>query len=173
MERIHGARIFAIILVLACVLPVAAKVEVDYDRDVDFSGIKTYAWMTGTEAENPLYHKRIVAAIDQHMAEKGMQLVEGDADIYILYHASLSTERVVDIDDFGYWGRGRWGGMGSTTVDVYDIQIGTLIVDILAGADRDLAWRGMGDDSFTSNAKKNEKKINKIVGKMFREFPPE
>ena len=173
MKRIYSVRLLATILVLACVLPVAAKVAVDYDIDVDFSGYKTYAWMTGTEAESPLYHKRIVAAIDQRMAEKGMQLVEGDADVYILYHASLNRERVVSIDDFGYWGRGRWSGMGSTTVDVYDIHVGTLIVDILAGADRDLAWRGIGDDSFTTNAKKNEKKINKIVGKMFRKFPPE
>jgi hypothetical protein len=44
---------------------------------------------------------------------------------------------------------------------------------MLDGASGDLVWRGMGDDTFTAKAEKNEKKINKIVGKMFREYPPE
>jgi len=159
------------ILILALSLPALAKINVDFDRDADFSGYKTYAWLPGTEAKSPLYHKRIMAAIDLRMEERGYTRVEGEADLYVLYHASLSTERYVDVDDFGYWG--RWRGWGSTTIDVYDIKVGTLIVDILDGGSRDLIWRGAGDDSFTSKAEKNEKKINKIVGKMFRKFPPE
>ena len=172
MTRTTTARILTLCLALACILPAAAKVDVDHDSSVDFSVFKTYAWITGTHAASPLYHKRIVTAIDEAMADRGMQLVEGEADIYLLYHASLTSEQVVNVDSYGYWGRG-WAGAGTTTVDVYDIQVGTLIVDMLVGADQDLAWRGIGDDSFTNKAEKNEKKINKIVGKMFRLFPPE
>ncbi len=171
MKRISRFSIVSMVLALAFILPVAAKVNVDFDKEADFSGYKTYAWMTGTEADSPLYHKRIVAAIDLRMEEKGLQRVEGEADIYILYHASTDIERYVDVDNFGYWGRRR--GWGATTVDVYDIQVGTLIVDVLDGSSRDLVWRGVGDNSFTTNADKNEKKINKIVEKMFRKFPPE
>jgi hypothetical protein len=42
------------ILVLFFSLPVSAqKISVDYDKKVNFSRFKTYAWATGTPVPNP------------------------------------------------------------------------------------------------------------------------
>jgi hypothetical protein len=55
------------------------------------------------------------------------------------------------------------------------VKIGTLIVDLVDGAAEELVWRGKGEKEFsgTPDPDKAEKKINKLVGKMFKSFPPQ
>ncbi len=76
------------------------------------------------------------------------------------------------VDNFGY--RGSWRGHGASTVHVQEIKVGTLIVDMLDGDSTRLIWRALATQTLPTNPKpeKIEKKINKVVGKMFRKFPP-
>ncbi len=174
--------IAALALVLA---PAAqAKINVDYSDDADFSSYKTYAWKDGTPVDNQLIERRIRAAIDEQLAAKGWKKVEGEADCYLLTHASVEGQTRVDVNNFGYAGHGwgGWGGwhgyghpgaFGSTSVNVREVQIGTLLVDILDGASGDLVWRAVATGTVRNNPSKSEKRINKGAAKMFRKFPPQ
>ena len=70
------------------------------------------------------------------------------------------------------WG-GGWAG-GTTTTQVRDILIGTLVIDLADAKKGELAWRGMGVKEVDTKAKpeKRDKSINNAVKKIFKNYPP-
>ena len=159
----------------------ALTVNVDYDKDADFSNIKTFAWVEGTYAPNPLVHQRIVNAIKYHLSMSGLTETDENPDVLVTYHGSTKEELSIDTTHFDYYyagGRAGWyrggsyGSLGSsTTVTTY--TVGTLVVDIWIAESKKLIWRAEASATVTSNAAKNEKKINKAAQKMFAKFPPQ
>ncbi len=69
--------------------------------------------------------------------------------------------------DSGY--RSSWG---ASTAGPHDIPVGTLIVDLVDARTKQLIWRGEGTATLSSKMSRNEKKLNKVLKKMFGEFPP-
>jgi hypothetical protein len=156
----------------------SAGVTVDYDKKVDFSRLKTYAWKEGTPAGNPLNEERVHNAVNAQLAQKGLQKVEGEADCYVYTHVKNKATQQVSIDSFGYggyYGWGGWGGAyGSTSVNVQNVIDGMLIVDIVDAGTKQLAWRGVATKTLYPDTKpeKIEKLINKVISQMFYGFPP-
>ena len=152
------------------------KVNVDFDKEANFSSFKTYAWAKGTPATNPLMDQRITDGIDKQLAAKGLQKVEDSAnpDLIVLYHAAVGSEtQLTTMNTGGYrWGY-RWGGgMGTSTTTVDKIPIGQLTVDIGDAKTKKLLWMGNASDTLSDKPEKNEKKINNALEKMFKKFPP-
>ena len=166
-------RMFVCLALLSACGVVAAGVNVDYDTEADFGGYKTYAWKPGTHADNPLMHKRIVRVIEEQLKSAGLERVEENPDVHVLYHVALGEERRVNVDDFGYWR--RWRAPVGYSVDVYDVNVGTLILDMLDAESGEGVWRGRAEKDLPSNPspEKIEKKLGKIMMKMFRNYPPE
>ena len=157
-------------------LPVVAqaqKVNVDFDKTTDFSKFKTYSWGQGTPNPNPLGHQRIVAGIESQLALKGLQKVESNADIVVIYHAAAGHETQINTTNMGGYGYGwgRYGG-GTSTTTVQNIPTGELIVDIGDTQSKKFVWRGTARDTLSDKPEKNEKKLNKALTKMFEKFPP-
>ncbi len=163
-------RLILIPLVFFAVTLSLARVTVDHDGELDFSGLKTFAWREGTPARSDLVQRRIQNAIQRELEAKGWSLSDSPADVSVVTHASVEGRTRVDVDHFGY--RGSWRGYGSSTVHVQEVKEGTLIIDILDGDS--LIWRAVATKTLPTNPKpaKIEKRINKVVGKMFRKFPP-
>ena len=65
--------ILGLCLLLGSGSALAQKVNTDYDRSVDFTHYKTYAWLESKNPAPELAHKRIIAAIDEQLAAKGIQ----------------------------------------------------------------------------------------------------
>ena len=61
--------ILGLAVVLAAGPALAQKVFIDYDKQYDLDGIKTFAWYTTEDTslarDNPLLHSRIVNSIEQ------------------------------------------------------------------------------------------------------------
>jgi hypothetical protein len=156
-----------------------AKITVDYDDSADFSGYKTFAWRKGTPVANELAEKRIRAAVERELEAKGFAKVEGAADFYVVTHASVEGQKQIDVYSLGYGGyewRGwqRWRGYpryGRSTVNVREIEVGTLLVDLLDGESEELVWRALGTGTVPQKPEKAEKRINKVTAKMFRHLP--
>ena len=174
MQKLRMYTVTVAVTALLVVLPALAKVTVDFDKSVDFSMYKTYALRPGTPAKDPLMQKRIQGAVDAELAAKGLTKTEGAADLYVATHASSKNEKQIDVNNLGYAGYRwhGWGGWGPTTVNMYEIPIGTLIVDLLAGKSNELVWRGVATETLSDNPQKVAKLINKVVTKMFKKFPP-
>jgi hypothetical protein len=165
-------------------LLLAQKVSYDYEKTANFAGFKTYAHKEGTKVGQSLIDDRIVAAIDTELAAKGLTKTESNPDIFVVYHVAFDKQK--DISTFssgsggGYgpygwgWGGGWAGGMSTTTTQVRDILIGTLVIDVADAKKSQLAWRGMGVKEVNTQAKpeKRDKSISEAVKKIFKNYPP-
>jgi len=165
----------------------AVRVNEDYDPSVDFSGLKSFAWIPGTtpqsgdiRLDSPLIDARVRAAIERTLAERGYRkLAEGTPDFLVGYH--LSMDQKLDVRTvnsgvgvgFGYGRYGRGGVVGfDTTVQQYDE--GTLIIDIANGADDRLIWRGWGSQRLRRNPSPEQttQAIDRAVTEILKQFPP-
>jgi hypothetical protein len=167
-------------LLIPPALAIAQKVSYDYDKTANFASLKTYAHKDGTKVGQPLIDERIVAAIDAQLAAKGLTKVEENPDAFVVYHIAFDKQKDISTFSTGYaggygpYGWGWGGGMGSTTTQVRDILIGTLVIDVADAKQSKLAWRGMGvkEVKTQTNPEKRDKSINDAVKKIFKNYPP-
>lgn len=153
------------ISLLALLLPAPfAAPQVDWDRSIDFSRYETFGFREGTPA-NRLTQDRIESALRDALAEKGLS--ESDQpDLWVVTHASVSNETWIRSGSTGY------GGWGSTSLNVSNIPVGTLMIDLVDRDDDELVWRGVTSGSVKSTPAKSEKQIRKKISKLFRKYPP-
>jgi hypothetical protein len=165
--------------VLAGAAAFAQDVKVDYDKDANFSHIKTFVSKIGTSWNNPISEKRVLAEIDQSLIEKGWTKAadEASADAVVVLHGA--TQEKKELNTFysgGYGGYGwrGWGaaGMGTSTTTTSEYTVGTLVVDIFDAKNKQLLFRGAAQDELSDKPEKNQKKLAKASDKMFKNFPP-
>jgi hypothetical protein len=170
------------IVTLVCLLPalaIAQKVSYDFEKSANFAAYKTYGHKDGTKVGQPLIDDRIDAAIDSALTSKGFTKSD-KPDVFVVYHVAFDKQKDISTYSSGYaggygaYGWGYGGGMGSTTTQVRDILIGTLVIDMADAAKGQLVWRGMGVKEVDTQAKpeKRDKSITNAVNKIFKNYPP-
>jgi hypothetical protein len=168
---------------IALLVPAAAmaqKVSYDYDKSANFAAYKTYAHKDGTKVGQPLIDERIVAAIDAQMTAKGFTKSETNPDVFVVYHVAFDKQKDISTYSSGYgggygpYGWGWGGGMSTSTTQVRDIVVGTLVVDMADAKKSQLAWRGMAVKEVKTQAspEKRDKSINDTMKKIFKNYPP-
>lgn len=179
MRMKFAAAAMAILLLPA--LLAAQKTSYDFDKTAAFTTFKTYALKEGTSVGQKLIDDRIVAAIDKELAAKGMTKSD-NPDVFVVYHVAFDKQKDISTYSSGYgggygaygwgWG-GGWGG-GTTSTQVRDIVVGTLVIDIADAKKAQVAWRGMGVKEVQTQAspEKRDKSINEAVKKIFKNYPP-
>ena len=116
------------------------------------------------------------------MAAKGFTKSESNPDVFVVYHTAFDKQQDISTYSSGYaggygrygWGYGGgWAG-GTSTTQVRDILVGTLVIDIADAKKNQLAWRGMGVKEVDTQAKpeKRDKSINNAMKKIFKNYPP-
>jgi Domain of unknown function (DUF4136) len=157
-------------LTLACSTMTTA---VDYDHTIDWSKYKTFQVGTGTPAPTTFTQKRIDDAITSTLTSKGWQPVTSNPSIMVYPHVVLSEQtqlNTMNMGGYGYRGWGGWGG-GMTTTTVQKIPIGTLVIDLVDPATKEMVWRGTASDQ-VSGSGEDQGKINEAMQKLFANFPP-
>ena len=156
----------------------AQDVKVDYDKDANFSTIKTFSAKIGTSWHNPLSEKRVQAEIEQSLVEKGWTKTDADkADAIVVLHGATEKEKTLNTfysGGYGGYGWRGWGaaGMGTATTTTSEYLVGTLVVDIFDAKNKQLLFRGIAQDELSDKPEKNQKKLAKASDKMFKDFPP-
>ena len=170
----------ALAILLAPTLAAAQKTSYDFDKAVDFTAFKTYGVKDGTKVGQKLIDDRIAAAIDEQMAAKGFTKSD-NPDVFVVYHIAFDTQKDISTYSSGYGGYGAygwgWGGGwagGTTSTQVRDILMGTLVIDMADAKKSQVAWRGMGVKEVKTQAKpeQRDKSINEAVKKIFKNYPP-
>lgn len=172
----------ALAMVLTPALAMAQKTSYDYDKTANFAGFKTYALKDGTKVGQPLIDDRITAAIETELAAKGLTKSDASPDVFVVYHVAFDKEKDISTFSSGYAGGyggygwrygGGWAG-GTTSTQVRDILIGTLVIDMADAKKNQVAWRGMGVKEVDTQAKpeKRDKSITNAVKKIFKNYPP-
>jgi hypothetical protein len=150
----------------------AQDVKTDYDHATDFSKYKTFMWIKEPKPQNPLMKQRIIDAINLQLGEKGLRLVTSNADLGVSANTATTKEHTLQsfYDGFPGWGWHRYWGPVTTTVETY--EVGTLVVDLFDTQAKQIKWWGSATATISDKPEKNEKKLEKAVEKMFKDFPP-
>ena len=148
----------------------AQDVTYDYDKGTDFSGIKTYAWVGGTNLNDELNHERIVGAVNAQLAAKGLTQVDSSKspDVLVVYRVGFEHDIAVNGSGYRYHGRG-----GPSSARVERVVTGTLALGMIDAKTRQVVWRATASRDVDADAgpEKREKNINKAVEKMFKHYP--
>jgi hypothetical protein len=167
-------------MALSPALLLAQKVSYDFNKAANFAAFKTYAQKDGTKVGQPLIDDRLAAAIDTELTAKGLTKTETNPDLVVVYHVAFDQEKDISTYSSGYaggygpYGYGWGGGMGTTSTQVRNILIGTLVIDIADAKAKQVAWRGMATKELDPQAKpeKRDKNISNAVKKVFKNYPP-
>lgn len=127
-------------------------VSQDYEKEYNFSELKTFAWKSNEEntygvKDNDLVDKRIRTAIESTLLAKSYrQLDSSTPDFLISYHYNveqkITSSGVSGGVSIGRSSIGGFGGFGlSTGSDVRAYDQGTLFVDVTTPPDDQLVWR--------------------------------
>ena len=156
----------------------SVSVNSDYDKNVDFSSYKTYAFFKAgiDKVEiSDLDKRRILHAIDEQMAAKGFTKSENPD---LLINIFTKSREQVNVNQFNAgWGYG-WGFgwnpymMGGSQTNVSTSTEGTLYIDIINAKTKELVWQGIGTGYLTTNAEKKDERIAEFVAKILEKYPP-
>jgi hypothetical protein len=173
----------AIIILLAFLSGCSTvTVNYDYDNNTDWSNFKTYGWMGGpggsddpTSAipQTSLLDQRIHNSVEYEMTQRGITLSD-DPDILVIYH--IGTQEKVQVTDWGYNYSDYYWGYGGRQIDVQQFTEGSLVFDIVDAETKKLVWRGTGTGVVDKSQKTPEQmqdRINEVVNKILKSFPPQ
>jgi len=155
----------AVALVMTTAVVYAQKVSVDSDPAAPFANYKTYAWVEGTPAPNPLNEDRLHMAVDAQLALKGLRMNTTNPDLVVTTHVTTQERPELVVNGFG---PGWWGG-GTAQVQTY--VDGTLVVDLYDANTKKMVWRGVATATASDKPTKNAAKMSKAVDKMFEKLP--
>jgi hypothetical protein len=162
-------RLVAAVIVALAFAPALAKLEVKFDDRVDFKSFRTFAFAKGTPAAYPQVQQAIEASVAGALESKGLRRVDpGEADLHVKTYAFGQTEVAAGL---------RWDwipgwNFGYLAFDVNDINSGTLIVDLHDTERDEPVWRAIATRDFKRELAKVQAKIDGMVKKMFRDYPP-
>jgi len=163
------------LVMLACGFVAAQDIKTNYMPGTDFSKYKTYKWVVipGAEQANQILDQQIRLAVDTSLVAKGLIKTEDDkADLYVAYQVSITQQE--QWNAYGSGGGWRFGGGVVATVTSTTIQVGTLGLDFYDPSPQQLLWRGQASKTLnpSKDPKKNQKRLNKAVAKLLKNFPP-
>ena len=159
----------------------AQKPQIQWDKEYDFSKVKTFKWQPPSapslEDSNPFMHKFIESSIETELQNVGFTKTDGDPDVYVTYHGSVDTEVQLRSTSFGYgvgsYGMGGWGMSGyslgnqHTTTREVQTKKGTLVVDVVDAKEKQLVWRGTASGILISD---DQEKTQKAVGNAIQDM---
>jgi hypothetical protein len=190
----HAGRLaLSILLVtaLAVVVHAGMKVKVEFDKEYDFSKVRTFGWhpdgagevkileRTGDDPEaiRTKWEPTIKDAAEQMLAKVGLApAASGTPDLMLHYYflAGLSSEsqyRGQFIGAIPPWGVPDFE---MTTSSLKIFEEGTLILDIIDGPKRQICWRGIARAEINrqNSAAKRDQRLREAVGELLKKFPP-
>ena len=177
-----SARAFLALIALVFVPQARAKMNVDFNPNLDFSKYKTFAYIGGVEhlamlQVNPnLIRDNVHDAVARELTKRGLKEVRRDQnpDLVVRYFANSQSE-------VNFAATGDWGGFDPFIADywAYTYEIwnasttreGSLMIDLIDVKLKQLAWRLYCQQKIL-NVDKVWPKVNEEIIKGFESFPP-
>lgn len=152
------------------------KVDVKYDKTVDFSKYKTYTWAEGMPAKNPIINQMITEQIDQQMGARGLTKT-ADGDLQVMFAAATD----LDLQITGLTWSNVSNPMGSMTNvgPPMNVRKGMLVVDLMDRKAERYIWRATAKETLpqspsgdmVKDAQRAEKLVKNAVAKVFSKYP--
>jgi hypothetical protein len=151
--------LFAMLVSVASAIAVGQTVSVNFNQSQSFAQYHTYAWGSNNtnQIQNSILAQVAQQDIDTALQGKGLQKVQEDQKPDLLLTASGGMKEQTSYTAMGM--RGWGGGMGSITPQ--QNVIGTMIVDLFDIKTQSLVWRGIAQDTLSTNGNKNQQIVQK------------
>jgi hypothetical protein len=176
MKTLKLIPFFLLLILSSCS---SVTVYSDYDKTVDFTPYKTYAYFKpGIDKVeiSDLDKRRILRAIDDQMQAKGFTKIDNPD---LLVNIFTKSREQVDVNQFsagwGYgwgWGWNPWMMYGGNQTTVSTSTEGTLYIDLIDAKKKEMIWQGEGVGTLTRDIDKKDERIAEFVGKILAQYPP-
>ena len=168
------------LLLITLILSSCSSIKVfsDYDRNIDFSNYETFAYFKPEIDKvdiSDLDKRRILMALDSEMNLKGLSKSE-TPDLLIGFTTKAKEQIYVNTgNNFGWgWGWGFnpwfWGNGGYNSVSTR--TEGTLYVNIIDAATKQLIWQGKGRGGINEFMKNRDERISLFIHEIVENYPP-
>jgi len=183
----------ALLALLCTAKPSCAQdIATESKKDYDFASLKRFAWKTNhlitnrRPEDNKVLDQKIMRTITQELASKGLVEDSSDPEFYLFYHAGPGDEGLMagaaapagleSIQPPDTGGPNLVGGpsVGFAPNVWYSVQ-GKFVFYALDSHSNVVVWQCTATKRWydPKKARKNEdKEIQKIVDKSFKNFPP-
>lgn len=181
-RSLHVALALVIVFLAGCTS--GPKIHSVYEKGINFSEYKTFAFLdslepSGEQGYRSLTNKYLQQAIRKELVARGLTEQKG-GDLLVGFHVS-TKEKISSTSspsmNAGYYGyRGRYGysyGMGyGTETRVSQYTEGTLNIDVVDAAQKQLVWEGIAVGKL-KEPKENKLRgdIHAVVQQIFVEYP--
>ena len=190
----HAGRLalsVALAMALAVVVHAGIKVKVEFDKAYDFSKARTFGWHPDGAGEVKLlmreggdpeqirarWEPTIKDAVEKEMAKRGLVAATGGVpDLYLNYYFLSGPNSEAQTRGQFIGAVPPWGvpDFEMTTTSLKIFEQGTLILDIIDGPKRQIAWRGIAEAEVNrqNTPAKREQRIREAVGELLKKYPP-
>ncbi len=181
-------RIFIIIFISLMLSACASVVNVDYDKNVNFTSYTTYSIdkkpvrvSPDTRIDSPFMQQRVVNELERTLTNKGFEKLKGKAELEIKYY--LDTRQEVETQDtgvvsigFGTSSRYSAAGFGFNVPvgETSSIDILILTIDVVSTKTNKLIWRGSLGYSLYEGATPEtySRMVRDLVAEILKNYPP-
>jgi hypothetical protein len=148
------------------------KVDLDYDKEADFSAFKTYSWKDpAAAAKDPQMHTRIIWYVERELEKKGLRKApEGQGDLFVRYYAK-GHESLKGTPTQGESYLPGGAGQLTTGVDFRKVAEGTLILELQRASDEKPVWRA-GTEYVSLDKKRIDAETASAVRMLISKYPP-
>ena len=149
----------------------------DVDKTADFTKYRTFAFdepfgLDKDGVRTPLGNT-VRTAVAAELQRRGLRGVDSGADLVVNAGGMVSDKQRVDTIPGGYYGYRRYGGWsGYSEVVVTDYLEGTLTIDVIDQARKQMVWSSTAVDEVTEDERaRRDELLPPIVRDMFASFP--
>ena len=150
------------------------NVSFDSDGSVDLLQLSTYDWLPiPKEANiNNLDEARIKKTVNAELEAKGLRLTSDNPDFLIA--PDIITKDKLRVTQWGYPYYYSYRTYdGSWSVNAYQYEEGTFILDFLKPTSKDVIWQGSarGAIDYADTPEKRDRLIKEAMQKILQNFP--
>jgi hypothetical protein len=148
------------------------KVDLDYDKEVDFSAFETYSWKDPlAAAKDPQMHTRIIWYVDRELEKKGLRKVpDGQGQLFVRYYAKARRGLKGTPSQEESYLSGAASQL-TTSVDFSKVVEGTLLLEMQRASDGKAVWRA-GVVLGAIDKKRVDAETARAVRMLTAKYPP-
>jgi hypothetical protein len=166
-------------LVVAACAAQGPTIRAQADPSANFGKYHTFAFYDEVSGTNVAYSsfiaKYLKQSISRQLGTRGFRHDPANPDLLVNFQVLAQDKLSVSQTPSGYYGYrrglyGSWGGMTQTNVSTY--KEGTLNIDVVDRASRQLVWEGVAVGQIRDKALDNpQPAIESVVTQVFARFP--
>jgi uncharacterized membrane protein len=186
--RVFRVTVAGALLLVAVTAAFGLSVKSDYEKNYDFSRLRSFAFKTDRAANDPLVTNTIVAgriqnALAAQLEANGFNSAPQNPDFIVAFYSRTREKTEVQSTGFGPgfgfgrgfgWGygvpfRGRWRWGYGPDIWTTTFTQGCVMADIIDPRTNELVWRGVVKDT-VKGIGQSEKQANQAAKDLVKQF---